>query len=133
MSDEKKPAKKAGRIAVILLRGRIGLHRDVKYTLDLLRLRKKHVCVIVADTPATKGMLQKVKDAVTWGTITDDTYKQLVDARGKKDVEGNLKPFFALNPPKGGFERKGIKTPFNLGGALGNRKDKMDELIKKMI
>jgi large subunit ribosomal protein L30 len=49
-----------------------------------------------------------------------------------KDVEG-LKKFFRLNPPKKGFERKGIKKPFNVGGALGDRKDKIGDLLGRMI
>ena len=127
MSSEKK------NIAIILLRGRIGLHRDVKKTLDLLKLQKKHVCVIMADTPSLKGMLQKAKDAITWGPIDQDTYKELVEKRGKKDAEGKVHNHFNLNPPKGGFERKGIKTSYTLGGALGNRKEAINDLIKKML
>ena len=121
------------KIAIILIRGRIGTHRDVKYTLDLLRLKKKHVCVVIEEKEETKGMLQKIKDYVTWGTIDEETYKELVDKRGVKDSEGKLKPFFSMHPPKGGFERKGTKVPFGLGGALGNRKEKINELIKKML
>ena len=49
-----------------------------------------------------------------------------------KEVKG-LKPFFRLKPPEGGFERKGIKNPFSIGGALGYRKEKINQLIKKMI
>lgn len=121
------------KIAIILLRGRIGIHRDIKYTLDLLRLKKKHVCVVIEEKPETKGMLQKVKDYVTWGTIDEETHKELLEKRGQKDSEGKLKPFFNMQPPKGGFERKGIKKPFGLGGALGNRKEKINDLIKKML
>lgn len=123
----------SNKLAIILLRGRIGTHRDVKRTLDLLRLKKKHACVIVDETPATKGMLQKVKDVVTWGTIDEETHKLLQEKRGVKDAEGKLKPFYSLHPPKGGFERKGIKVPFGLGGALGNRKEKINDIIKKML
>ena len=49
-----------------------------------------------------------------------------------KDVPG-LKTFFKLCPPKGGFETKGIKQPYSLGGVLGYRKDKINELILKML
>ena len=44
-----------------------------------------------------------------------------------------MKPFFRLHPPRKGFERKGIKMPFKLGGVLGPRGDKINNLIKKMI
>ncbi len=49
-----------------------------------------------------------------------------------KDVPG-LKPYFRLNPPSKGFERGGIKKPFSMGGSLGYRKDRINDLIKRMI
>ena len=49
-----------------------------------------------------------------------------------KDVPG-LKPFFRLKPPIKGFERKGIKTPFSMGGVLGYRKEKINNLIIRML
>jgi large subunit ribosomal protein L30 len=49
-----------------------------------------------------------------------------------KDVDG-LKPFFRLMPPRKGFERKGTKRHFSIGGALGYRKDKINDLIQRMI
>ena len=116
------------KLAVILIRGRIGFHYDVKHTLDLLKLQKKHTCVIIEDNASNKGMLQKVKDAVTWGAIDDATLKELQEKRG---TEGSN--VYHLQSPKGGFERKGIKKPFNLGGALGNRKEKINDLIKNML
>ena len=63
--------------------------------------------------------------------------KSLASAMAKgeskaKDVEG-LKPIFRLNPPKKGFEREGIKKPYTLGGALGDRKEKIKDLIVRMI
>lgn len=131
MAEEK--TTKGRKIAIILLRGRIGVHRDVIKALDLLRLQKKHVCVVIDEKDNTKGTLQKVKDYVTWGTITEETHKALIEKRGQKDEEGNIKPFFRLNPPKGGFERKGIKKPFSLGGALGDRKEEINQLIEKML
>ena len=49
-----------------------------------------------------------------------------------KDVPG-IKVYFRLMPPVKGFERNGIKKPFSMGGALGYRKEKINELIKRMI
>lgn len=45
----------------------------------------------------------------------------------------NIKPVFRLKPPSKGFERKGIKKSFVEGGVLGNRKEKINLLLKKMI
>lgn len=49
-----------------------------------------------------------------------------------KDIPG-LKPFFRLTPPRGGFESKGTKKPFSVGGTLGYRKEKINDLIERMI
>ena len=54
------------------------------------------------------------------------------DKKQIKDLEG-LKPFFRLLPPKGGFERKGTKKHFSVGGSLGYRKEKINDLILKML
>lgn len=55
-----------------------------------------------------------------------DFKKKLIDLPG-------LKSFFKLSPPKGGFERKGTKQPYSMGGVLGYRKEKINDLIKKML
>ncbi len=47
--------------------------------------------------------------------------------------ELGIKPFFRLRPPRGGFERGGIKKHFKEGGALGYRGEKINELIEKML
>jgi large subunit ribosomal protein L30 len=49
-----------------------------------------------------------------------------------KDVPG-LKKSFRLTPPVGGFGNKGIKQPFSLGGALGYRAAKINDIIRRMI
>jgi len=48
------------------------------------------------------------------------------------DIPG-LKRFFRLKPPEKGFEKKGIKKQYSLGGVLGYRKGKINELIRKML
>lgn len=47
-----------------------------------------------------------------------------------KDVKG-LKPVFRLHPPVKGYE--GNKRPFVSGGALGNRGEKINDLIERML
>ena len=44
-----------------------------------------------------------------------------------------LKPFFALKPPSKGFERKGIKKSYSIGGALGYRGKNINALVERMI
>ena len=122
-----------GRIALILVRGLTGTKTTIRDALYMLRLRKKHVCVVIPDTPANRAAAIKCKDYITFGEINNATYDELVAKRGKKDNKGELKKFFSLHPPRGGFERKGIKMPLSKGGALGYRGAKINDLIKRML
>ncbi len=47
-------------------------------------------------------------------------------------VEMGVHPVFRLHPPRGGFERPGIKRSFSVGGVWGNRGPKINALIEKM-
>ncbi|MBS3098191.1 uL30 family ribosomal protein [Candidatus Woesearchaeota archaeon] len=129
--------RKSKKIAIIRVRGTTGVMKPVKDTLNMLRLYKKNCCVVLNDGPNIIGMIKKAKDYITWGEIDDETLKLLTKKRGEKtkDEEGKetIKPFFRLNPPRKGFGRKGIKLPFGVGGALGDRKDKINDLIKRMV
>ena len=131
------PAPKQGKIAIIRVRGTIHVRKGVNDTFDMLRLYRKNFCVVYDSTPSILGMIQKIKDHVTWGDIDDATYKLLVEKRGEKtkDKEGKevLKGFFRLMPPRKGFGRKGIKTSFVNKGALGDRKEMINDLIRRML
>jgi len=141
------------KIAVIRIRGLTGIKKDIKDTLNMLRLYRKNYCVVFYNVPSVMGMIKKVKDYITWGEVNEETYKLLFEKRGeeykeretdsKKKIDyknkyfvfnnKKYKKFFRLNPPRGGFERKGIKRPFSNGGALGYRGEKINELVKKMV
>ena len=131
------------RVAIIRIRGGINVKKSIKDAMNMLRLYKKHCCVVVEKNPSVIGIINKIKDYITWGEIDDKTFKLLVEKRGelykghknsKFVVEGKkYKPFFRLNPPRKGFERKGIKVPFKVGGALGYRGEKINDLIKRMV
>ena len=132
------------RIAIVRIRGGIDVRRSIKDTLAMLRLYRKNYCVVVEGSPSIIGMVNKIKDYVTWGEIDESTFKLLVEKRGElykgRSERGFIivdkkkyKSFFRLSPPRGGFRRKGIKIPFKVGGALGYRAEKINELIKRMI
>ncbi|MAE42839.1 50S ribosomal protein L30 [Candidatus Woesearchaeota archaeon] len=141
-----------GKLAIIRIRGLINIQRDIKRTLNQLKLYKKNFCVVIANNKSSFGMVTKVKDYVTWGEIDNETYDILIDKKSeeykdrltdrKQKIEYNrfldakgkkIKKFFRLNSPRKGYGRKGIKVPFNKGGALGYRAEKINELIKRMI
>ncbi|MBI4152073.1 uL30 family ribosomal protein [Candidatus Woesearchaeota archaeon] len=155
--EENKPTTKeatrsaGGRIAVVLIRGMIDMNRPLKDALRVLRLHRKNNCVIVKDNSISRGMIKKVKDYITWGEVSPETYAELIEKRGKEfkarqtdrkqkysyatiEFQGKkYKPYFALNPPIKGFGRKGIKVAFQVGGALGNRGEKINDLLKRMM
>lgn len=116
-------------IAAIRIRGQVGLDKDVKETLFRLRLRRKYACVVFENpTEIEMGMLKRVRSFIAFGEISQETYNSLVEKRGKKDTEGNLKPFFRLHPPRGGANTK-LHYP---KGILGENK-KMNELLERML
>ena len=109
------------KLAIIRIRGHVRLSRHVKYTLELLKLNKTNSCVLKEDTHSLRGMLQKTTRYITWGEA---------DAATEKKIDTTPKH---LTPPRGGFERKGVKMPYNKGGALGYRGAAINELITRML
>jgi len=145
--------------AVVRIRGKVRRSAPVTDTLRMLRLTRQNHCVIVPETPAYQGMVQKVKDFVTWGEITPELVAKLLLKRGGltdaavksasrfksvwdfsqalakgeaivSDVKG-LKPVLRLHPPVGGFE--GAKRPWHDHGALGYRGRDINSLLERMI
>lgn len=140
-------------IAIVRIRGEINVERSIKETLKRLRLMKKYSCVIIAKPKKEQiGMIKKVKDFVAYGEISEEMLSKLLEARGKainnakkvdfksavKDFvagkkleELNIKPFFRLHPPRKGIESK---KHFGVGkGVLGNNKEKINNLIERML
>ncbi len=71
--------------AVIRVRGTVNIKEDIEDTMEMLRLNRVNHCVVIPDTPSYRGMLQKVKDYVTWGEIDEPTMTQLLLLRGRID------------------------------------------------
>ncbi|MEK6937483.1 MAG: uL30 family ribosomal protein [Nanoarchaeota archaeon] len=139
------------KLAIISVRGNVDAPQKIIDTLHMLNLKRKNQCVVVLDTAGHRGMIDKVKDMVTWGEIDHDTFEELVKVRGELfsgrttdskqkynykmlDIKGKkYKNYFRLSPPRKGFGRKGIKVPFKVGGALGYRGEKINDLIRRML
>lgn len=77
------------RLAVVRVRGDVGVRRGVLDALRLLGLTRVNHCVLVKDDPATSGMLRKVKDVVTWGEVSPEVLAELMRKRGR--LMGNKK------------------------------------------
>ncbi len=138
-------------IAVIRIRGKVKLRKKMKETFDRLRIRKKYSCVVfVKPAKEQLGMIKKLRNFVAFGEINKEVFKKLIEKRGqlidktkkidvekiidelengKKYKELNLKPFFRLHPP-----RKGINSKLHFPkGVLGNNKEKINDLIERML
>ena len=151
------------KIAVIRVRGSVNIPHPVAETLEYLRLSKVNNCVVVENTPHTLGMVRKVQHYLTYGEVDEATYQELVAKRGRigkkkldpallkainmksseelatktyadtQPLKNTLSLPFKLPPPRKGWERKGIKKVFNVGGALGYRGAAINDLIKRMV
>ncbi|ASA76954.1 50S ribosomal protein L30 [Thermococcus sp. 5-4] len=71
------------KLALIRLRSGIRAKGDVRDTLAMLRLHRINHLVLVDDNPSYKGMVQKVKDYITWGEIDAETLAELLRKRGR--------------------------------------------------
>jgi len=139
-------------IVIIRIKGTVKIRKDIEETLNRLRLRRKHACVVLNPTTENLGMIEKVRDFIAYGEIKNDSFEKLIEKRGqlldkskkidaKKVVDGlnkgktyeelNLKPFFRLSPPRGGID---IKKGFgDKKGVLGNNKEHINKLLERML
>jgi ribosomal protein L30/L7E len=111
-------------ICVIRIKGQVKLNKEVSETLNRLKLRKKYSCVVLEPTKENLGMIKKVENQVAFGEISESMYKKLVEKRKTK-----IKNFFRLHPPRGGIKSK-VHFP---KGVLGNNKEKINELLERML
>jgi large subunit ribosomal protein L30 len=149
---EARPKEKL--FAVIRVRGSVGITREMKDTLMMLRLHRINHCVIVPKNQNYEGMLHKARNFITWGEIDQETLEKLVSKRGrfagdkkvtdlsyakelaqliisgKKVKDVGIKPVFRLSPPSKGYKSTKALYP---RGSLGYRGEKINELIKRMI
>lgn len=112
--------------------------------LGMLRKINQWVAWSKADSEIVKTLIEKRGKKKTPKLDTQkeserkDEYKgidELVDVivndKIKFSDQNNIKPWFSLNPPKGGFKRKS-KKQFSDGGILGNNKNLL-EIVKRMV
>ena len=149
-------------IAVIRVRGTANVTGKLRMTLEMLRLFKVNHLVLVKEEnlkmiekvkdyvtygPIDEATLSKLleKRGRLEGNkrITPDFLKSKkikdFDEMAKMIYSGKIKLkdlglelVFRMNPPKKGYERAGIKKAFNMGGALGNRGEKINAIILRM-
>ena len=111
-------------IAVIRIKGQVKLNKEISETLKRSKLKKKYSCVVLEPTKENLGRIKKVQNQVAFGEISDEIYKKLVEKRKTK-----ITNFFRLHPPRGGIKSK-IHFP---KGVLGDNKEKINELVERML
>jgi large subunit ribosomal protein L30 len=139
--------------AVIRLRGSINIEDKIEDTLNMLNLTRKNHCVLVPKNKNYEGMLERVKNYVTYGEINKETLEELVKKRARKQGDKKLtekeakeiiekiwknksvkntgiKRVFRLSPPSKGL--KSIKKQYPKGD-LGYRGEEINKLLKRMI
>ena len=111
-------------IVVIRIKGQVKLNKEISETLNRLKLKKKYSCVILEPTKENLGMVKRVENQVSFGEISEDMHKKLIEKRKTK-----IKNFFRLHPPRGGIKSK-VHFP---KGVLGDNKDKINKLLERML
>ena len=76
-------------LIAIRIRGMSDISQEIKDTLNMLRLTRNCHATLLDDRPAYKGMLQKSKDYLTWGEVSQENIALLLKKRGK--LIGNKK------------------------------------------
>lgn len=117
-------------IAIIRISGDVKIREEARETMMRMGLTRKYSCVVLQKPSAVDlGMIKEIKDFVAFGELDEQTYKELLEKRGKKFKEKTK--VFRLHPPRGGIDSKlhfGQKK-----GVLGNHGKDINKLVKKML
>jgi len=108
----------------------------------MLRKVKGQVAWTSADPGIIKDLLEKKGRKAGFKPISDSdlpkeyvSIEQLASAISENRISmsdiDNIKPWFALQPPRGGFKRK-TKNQYNEGGILGEDKD-LVTIVRRML
>ncbi|MFQ5800657.1 MAG: 50S ribosomal protein L30 [Candidatus Hydrothermarchaeales archaeon] len=75
---------------VVRIRGSVNVNRDIARTLEILGLPRVNHATFIDNRPSYQGMLQKVKDYVTWGEVDGKDVSLVLENRGEVDGKGKL-------------------------------------------
>jgi large subunit ribosomal protein L30 len=76
-------AEKKKCLVAVRIRGMSDISQEIKDTLNMLRLTRNCHATLLDDRPAYKGMLQKSKDYLTWGEVSQEIVALLLKKRGR--------------------------------------------------
>ena len=76
--------------AVVRVRGQVNVKPKIKETMRIMRLNRVNHCVIIPENDTYQGMLNIIKDYVTWGEINPETTQIMLESSGKKSGRENF-------------------------------------------
>jgi large subunit ribosomal protein L30 len=149
-------------LAVVRLRGHYNIRGKFDDTMDMIHLTKINSCVVLPEEPSYVGMVEKIKNQVTYGPIQPGVLAHLIKKRGRLAGDKRLTEKWlhekgfkkwedlanALIEGKTTVKTLGLKPLFRLTpaagglkstrvhyprGDLGNRGEKINALLTRMI
>ena len=138
-------------ILVIRISGQVNVPDEIKEALNRINIERKYSATLLHPTRENLKLLTKIRNYVAYGDIDTSTLKELIKKRtqplaknkkinpeeiisqlDKKSFKSiGLKPFFRLHPPRKGIESK---KHFGIGkGVLGDNKEKINDLVRRML
>jgi len=82
-------AKERKIIVAVRIRGTVRAPRQVRETLQMLRLTRNNYSVLIDNRPSFLGMLKTAQNFMTWGEASEETVRMLIKERGR--LAGNKK------------------------------------------
>ncbi len=133
-------------LALVRVRGTVGVRKDIAETLKRLHLPKPNNLSLANVTKSSLGMINKCSNYITFGEIDESTLSKLFEksnvkisqediknlvSRKKTVQELGIKLPIRLHPPRHGY--KSTRKPYKSGGALGYRGKDINKLIERML
>ncbi len=131
-------------LAVVRVRGTVGVRRSISETLSRLNLKHVNNMVLLYGTKSNIGMVRKCSDFITYGEIDGEQAEKLLTkkgvkvskedmaavASGKKAMREVMGIPIRLHPPRHGYE--GTKQVYSRKGTLGYRGAEISKLLNRM-
>ena len=118
-------------IAVLRISGKVDLNKDIKETMNRLRIGRKYSCTFIdEDDSVQMGMVNFATSFVAYGEVDKKLMDEIIAKRGVKDSKGKYRGFCRLHPPVGGL-KKSSKLNFPRG-VLG-KNEEIAKLLVRMI
>lgn len=69
--------------AIVRVRGHAGVNKDIEDTMKIMKLTRPNHCVVLPENEVVQGMLNKIKDYVTWGEVDETVLAKMIKFRGR--------------------------------------------------